>query len=97
MPRTKRDINLRHRYHITEAEYDALLAKQGGRCLICGRPPAKRRLSVDHDHRTGEVRGLLCFWDNRFLVPAIEKHPQRVERAIRYLARKLKKPPTRPI
>jgi len=47
------------RYGITVAEYDALLEKQGGVCAIC-RKHSKRRLCVDHCHRTGTVRGLLC-------------------------------------
>jgi Recombination endonuclease VII len=47
------------RYGISRAEYDALLAKQGGACAIC-RKRAKGRLCVDHCHVTGMVRGLLC-------------------------------------
>ena len=47
-------------YGITGALYDRLLRFQGGRCYICQRRPGKRRLAVDHDHKTGEVRGLLC-------------------------------------
>lgn len=47
-------------YEITREDYDALLAWQGGRCYICGKIPRVRRLAVDHDHRTGAVRGLLC-------------------------------------
>jgi len=53
---------------LTEDEYIDLLAFQNGRCAICGRPPKNRRLNVDHDHRTGEVRGLLCHRCNRGLV-----------------------------
>src|SRR5262245_13714441 len=47
------------RYNIPPAEYDALLAKQGGACAIC-RKRSKGRLCVDHCHVTGVVRGLLC-------------------------------------
>lgn len=57
----------RSRTGITEAEYDRLLAVQGGGCAICGNPPKTRRLHVDHDHKTGAVRGLLCFRCNRAL------------------------------
>jgi hypothetical protein len=47
--------------------YEQLLASQNGGCAICGNPPKTRRLSVDHNHRTGQVRGLLCFRCNRGL------------------------------
>lgn len=47
-------------YGLEDGEYDALFELQGGRCYICGRRSTARRLAVDHDHHTGEVRGLLC-------------------------------------
>jgi hypothetical protein len=47
-------------YGITEEEYQRLFRLQGGRCAICRRVPRGRRLAVDHDHITGEPRGLLC-------------------------------------
>lgn len=55
-----------HRGHVAKTyglgpgDYEALLARQGGRCFLCGRRPVNRRLAVDHDHVTGLVRGLLC-------------------------------------
>jgi recombination endonuclease VII len=56
---TLRAAGLRWRYGISQEEYDALLAKQGGVCAICRRH-SKRRLCVDHCHITGMIRGLLC-------------------------------------
>lgn len=48
-------------YGIGPDDYDAMYAAQDGRCAICRRATGKtRRLSVDHDHATGKVRGLLC-------------------------------------
>ena len=49
-------------YKLTPEMYYAILAYQGGVCYACGQPsPVEgRRLSVDHDHTTGLVRGLLC-------------------------------------
>lgn len=47
-------------YGISSLEYDNLFRLQGGRCAICGRRPRTKRLAVDHDHATGQVRGLLC-------------------------------------
>jgi len=55
----------RRRYGITMAQYDAMLVAQGGVCALCGHPPKKRRLNVDHDHANKKVRGLLCFRCNR--------------------------------
>lgn len=52
---------LRAKYGMTPQDYTALLTAQDGKCAICKRPPGKRRLHVDHDHKTGEIRGLLCF------------------------------------
>src|SRR5262245_61146757 len=54
-----RSGELRRRYGLSPAEYDALLAEQGGACAICRKRP-KGRLCVDHCHLTGTVRGLLC-------------------------------------
>ena len=58
----------RHKYGITLAQYEAMLEHQSGGCAICERPPAARRLSVDHDHKTGIIRGLLCDYCNRRVV-----------------------------
>jgi recombination endonuclease VII len=49
-------------------DYAAMLAAQGGVCAICGNPPKTRRLHIDHDHRTGKIRGLLCFTCNRYIL-----------------------------
>lgn len=49
------------KYGLTPESYAELLDAQGGVCAICERPPpGERMLAVDHDHDTGEVRGLLC-------------------------------------
>ena len=55
----------RSRTGIGQAEYERRLAAQGGGCAICGARPKTRRLHVDHDHKTGEVRGLTCYQCNR--------------------------------
>lgn len=48
-------------YGLAPGEYQRLYVFQGQVCAICGRATGKtRRLSVDHDHDTGLVRGLLC-------------------------------------
>ncbi|ADF42419.1 endonuclease VII [Synechococcus phage S-CBS2] len=51
---------LRRDYGITLEQYEEMDQKQGGVCSICSSRPGSRRLSVDHCHSTGKVRGLLC-------------------------------------
>lgn len=51
--------------------YEALLASQDGHCALCPTRPKTRRLHVDHDHATGEVRGLLCYACNRTLTTRV--------------------------
>lgn len=54
--------NIQAVYGISELGYQTLFTDQEGRCAICGVHQSRipRRLHVDHDHRTGKVRGLLC-------------------------------------
>lgn len=71
MRAANRDLRLRYRYNLTAEEYAHLLAQQSGRCAICGvafsRGTSQERFSVDHDHSTGVIRGLLCRRCNRGL------------------------------
>lgn len=61
--RDKHASKLSITYQLDPADYAALLDWQQGRCFVCGQLPGKRRLAVDHDHDTGDVRGLLCASD----------------------------------
>ncbi len=66
-PETVRRYRLA-RYGLTPEDYDAILQAQHGGCALCERTTATRTgkpLHVDHNHRTGEVRGLLCDYCNR--------------------------------
>lgn len=64
----RRANNYQKNYGITLSRYNEMFERQGGRCAACHRLETKvdprtkvlRYLSVDHDHETGEVRGLLC-------------------------------------
>ena len=69
---------------LPDAEYEALLAKQGGGCAICGATPKTRRLHTDRDHKTGAVRGLLCHRCNRLLAAWVS--PEWLYAAHHYLA-----------
>ena len=50
---------MRRKYGLTEIGWDQLILESEGRCMICDKP--EKMLHVDHDHDTGEVRGLLCY------------------------------------
>lgn len=68
-------------------EYELLLACQDGRCAICRGKPRKNALSVDHDHQTGEIRGLLCSRCNHKLLGSADDDPARLRAAADYLER----------
>lgn len=81
-----RDQKFRLRYGLSLAEYDTLLAGQGGRCAVCGTQGGEdksSRLHVDHNHTTGVVRALLCGGCNHALGFLCED-PARVEALARY-------------
>jgi len=59
-----REYHLRARYGIGQVHVDAMLAAQGGLCAVCSKPDPEH---VDHDHASGEVRGMLCFNCNQAL------------------------------
>jgi hypothetical protein len=48
-------------YRITAEEYEKIFKFQNGRCAICQKKPKKSKLAVDHCHKTGLIRGLLCW------------------------------------
>lgn len=72
---------------MTVLQYKTMLEQQGGVCRICGKPEQKRRLAVDHDHKTGRVRGLLCWWCNNKLL-ASRNTAEMFRRAAEYLESK---------
>jgi hypothetical protein len=82
--------SLRDRFGITLDEYKAKLLQQRGVCAICGHPETAafrdkiKMLSVDHNHKTGQIRGLLCDQCNRAL-GAAKEDPHILDSAIRYL------------
>ena len=82
--RSQRNYFLRTTYGITIDDYDRMFDEQGGRCRICRSEPSTRRLDVDHDHDTGEVRGLLCS-DCNSGIARFKHDPDRLAKAILYL------------
>lgn len=69
------------RYGITLEEYEIVFRRQNGVCAFCGRRPSRNRLAVDHDHRTGRFRGLLCTPCNR----ALGNLEANMDRVVKYL------------
>lgn len=83
---------LKANYGITEDDYLHMFVRQGGVCAICGREEThfSRRgnkvmhLSVDHCHKTGKVRALLCNNCNTAL-GATGEDPERIEALLKYV------------
>jgi len=67
--RAQKDTQLRMTYGISIDVYDRMLAGQNGLCRICGKPETNAgfSLAVDHCHKTGTIRGLLCCRCNHVL------------------------------
>lgn len=85
--RRAREEHLKRKYGMTIEEYGEMLAAQGGGCFICGRPPRDDiSLHVDHDHSTGQVRGILCFRCNNALAD-FQEDPGLLAKAADYLDR----------
>lgn len=82
-------------YGLDEASYKALYEKQHGKCLICGRhfeevsTNRTKTACVDHDHKTGVVRGLLC-WNCNVAIGKLDDNPDTVLNAYKYLKGELK-------
>lgn len=61
-----RDKERLRNFGLTAEQYAEMLLAQGNKCAICGNEETATRmgnvksLAVDHDHKTGKVRGLLC-------------------------------------
>ena len=86
----KRNVTLQYRYNVTEAQYELMLKSQNEVCALCGKPGTKKqkgivdRLSVDHDHATMKIRGLLCYRCNTML-GVVENLPEGLQSIINYL------------
>jgi hypothetical protein len=95
-----REGRLEAQYSISPAEYDLLFQAQDGRCYLCGRRSVRVPLAVDHNHRTGEVRGLLCpdpnYGCNLKILPRFDGDPDPIAMALRLL-QYLRDPPARKI
>lgn len=88
--RSRSDAKLKVLYGITLKQYEAILLAQENVCAICKRPETMgikgklKQMSVDHDHRTGKVRALLCSNCNRG-VGCMQDSSELLRRAAAYL------------
>lgn len=78
-----RHYRLKNRYGVSAADVDRMIAEQGGICPICRKRPA---LHVDHDHKTGKVRAIVCEMCNGG-PGQFKDDPEIIRRAIEYIRR----------
>ncbi len=87
----KRSFDLKRNYNISTEQYAKLLEAQGGKCAICGCQETKvmrgkvMYLAVDHCHKTGKIRGLLCNGCNTG-IGALKDDPSVLRRAEEYVS-----------
>lgn len=88
--KVKHISSLKRRYGITSSDYAKMLISQSGCCDCCGRQfigaKYKRGPHVDHDHKTGKVRSLLCHHCN-VAVGWVEGNSERLSQAFQYVER----------
>lgn len=79
-------INTLRDYGLTRDDFDAILEHQKGVCAICEQPEVgkKGNLHIDHDHNTGEIRGLLCK-DCNTTLGQMKDNPDLLRKAAAYL------------
>lgn len=81
----RRNDNLKRTYGITLDDWNEMFNNQGGCCAICGKHQStSKRFHVDHNHTTGQVRGLLCSQCNTALGLLYEDE-QIIKRTLKYI------------
>ena len=87
-PQNNKEGNLKRSYGLTLIQYNELFKAQNGLCLGCFKHQSQfnHRLFVDHCHKTGKVRGLLCSSCNRAL-GGVHDVPETLRRLADYLER----------
>lgn len=84
----RRDYDLNRHYGINNDVYLKMLSEQNGCCKICeiSEKETGKKLHVDHNHKTGKVRGLLCTRCNT-AIGKFKEDPEIIKRAIAYIER----------
>lgn len=85
---TRRNQLLLKHFNITLEKYNEMLLNQNGVCAICLKHDEKavRSLAVDHCHKTGKIRGLLCRYCNQAL-GILNDDIERMKKAVEYLSK----------
>ena len=85
-PEQQRANRLQRIYGLSATDYAKMLKAQDNGCAICGKTEAEedKRFAVDHDHETGQVRGLLCGNCNQ-AIGKLRHDPELLRNAIAYL------------
>lgn len=81
-----RKWSLKRNYGITHTEFEEMEARQNKSCAICGDVV---KLAVDHNHKTGKVRGLLCLRCN-WGIGHLRDNPEILQSAINYLEKEIR-------
>ena len=78
---------LKINHKMTLRQYNSLRLLQNNNCAICNRSQFlfERPLYVDHNHKTGKIRGLLCFRCNSQILVVLENYNDTYEKAKLYL------------
>ena len=79
-----RNYHRKWKFGLPPGKFDEMLLEQNGRCAICGRESLGSNLNVDHEHSTGQARGLLCGSCNRAIGKFNEKQ-ELLLNAVHYL------------
>lgn len=81
-----RNYSLKKNYGIDIEIYNKMFLEQEGKCKLCHKHQEefKKRFFVDHDHKTGKIRGLVCYKCNTFL-GYVDNNPEIILNIINYL------------
>jgi hypothetical protein len=87
-----RNYNLKRKYGISLVEYKRLLKRQKNKCAICKKDQKdeKKFFAVDHNHKTGMIRGILCSYCNSKVLKYLRDDKNKSIGLVKYLIKALK-------
>lgn len=85
-PEKSMSIDLKRKYGITYDHWKVMFDQQEGKCLVCNKHQNElnQKLAVDHDHKTNQIRGLICCQCNRG-IGYLQDDPILLRKAALYL------------